>query len=121
MFYLFKFIDNWQWEANPFTKLKFGKWEIVIPAREDGSCAINHLSEVKIIIRNQSGHLVSRLSPWAKYVWQPPKDSNQGSNFKQLVWNPPPHEVKMQLFFKEFHKIHCCSSFPFLEIPFQKS
>lgn len=85
--------DNWQWEANPFTKLDFGKWELVIPAKPDGSCAIKHLSEIKVIIRNKSGQLVPRLSPWAKYVVQPPKELNQGTNFKQLVWNPPANEV----------------------------
>lgn len=72
--------------------MDFGKWEVQIPARPDGSCAISHLSEVKIIIRTQSG-LVSRLSPFAKYVVQPAKEANQGTNFKQIVWNPPPHEV----------------------------
>lgn len=89
----FSYADGWQWEANPFTKLDFGKWEVKIPVRPDGTCAINHLSEVKIIIRTQSGQLVGRLSPWAKYVVQPPKESNQGTNFKQIVWNPPPHDV----------------------------
>lgn len=87
-------IDKWQWEANPFTNLNFGKWEIRIPALSDGSCAIHHLSEVKIIIRTKSGQLVSRLSPWAKYVVQPPKEANQGTNYKQIVWNPPPHDVR---------------------------
>lgn len=90
--YLTGDFNEWQWEANPFTKLDFGKWEIRIPARADGSCAINHLSEVKVIIRTQSGQLVSRLSPWAKYVVQPPKEANQGTNYKQIVWNPPPHD-----------------------------
>lgn len=85
--------DNWQWVDNPFTKLDFGKWELVIPANPDGSCAIKHLSEVKVIIRNQCGQLVPRLSPWAKYVVQPPKELNQGTNFKQIVWNPPANEV----------------------------
>lgn len=88
-----QFTDDWQWEADAFTKLDFGKWEIVIPPRADGSCAINHKSEIKIIVRTHSGQLVSRLSPWAKYVWQPPKELNQGTNYKQLVWNPPPHDV----------------------------
>lgn len=85
--------DNWQWEANPMKKLDFGKWELILPPRPDGMAAIDHLSEVKVIIRTQSGQLVSRLSPWAKYVVQPPKELNQGTNFKQIVWNPPPHEV----------------------------
>lgn len=91
--YLTGDFNNWQWEANSFTKLEYGKWEIKIPAREDGSCAIQHLSEVKVIIRTQSGQLVSRLSPWAKYVVQPPKESGQGTNYKQIVWNPPAHDI----------------------------
>lgn len=75
-------------------KLEYGKWELVVPPKPDGTPAIKHLSEVKIIIRTQSGQLVDRLSPWAKYVVQPPKSANQGVNYKQYVWNPPPHEVK---------------------------
>ncbi|GAB0098060.1 1,4-alpha-glucan branching enzyme [Sergentomyia squamirostris] len=87
--------NNWQWEATPYTKLEFGKWELKIPPREDGSCAIRHLSEIKVIIRTREGKLVDRLSPWAKYVVQPPKESNQGTNFKQYLWHPPPHEKYM--------------------------
>lgn len=87
------FIDNWQWEADPYTKLDFGKWELRLPANEDGSCRIQHMSEVKVIIRNKAGHLIDRLSPWAKYVVQPPKEANQGTNYKQYVWNPKAHEV----------------------------
>lgn len=90
---MFFFLDNWQWESHPYKKLEFGKWEIVLPANEDGTCPIAHLSEVKIIIRTQSGQLVDRLSPWATYVWQPPRDSNQGTNYKQKIWHPPAHEV----------------------------
>lgn len=66
-----------------------------MPANGDGSCPIHHLSEIKIIVRNQAGHLVDRLSPWAKYVVQPPKDANQGTNYKQRVWHPPPHDKFM--------------------------
>lgn len=50
--------DNWQWIDNPYKKLDFGKWELYIPPREDGSCAIKHLSEVKVIIRNHAGQLL---------------------------------------------------------------
>lgn len=61
-----------------------------MPANADGSCPIKHLSEVKVIVRNQQGQLLDRLSPWATYVKQPPKEANQGVNYKQYVWNPPP-------------------------------
>jgi 1,4-alpha-glucan branching enzyme len=89
--------DNWQWLSHPFKKLEYGKWELMIPAREDGSCLIQHLSEIKVIIRTKDGKLVDRLSPWAKYVVQPPKEANQGVNFKQRVWHPPAHEVSKSI------------------------
>ncbi|XP_013114422.2 1,4-alpha-glucan-branching enzyme [Stomoxys calcitrans] len=90
--YLTGDFNNWQWEATPYKKLDFGKWELHLPANPDGSAPIKHLSEVKVIVRNQAGHLLDRLSPWAVYVKQPPKEANQGVNFKQYVWNPPENE-----------------------------
>ncbi|CAO1383403.1 unnamed protein product [Diamesa tonsa] len=90
--YLTGDFNGWQWESNPYKKLPFGKWELYLPARDDGSCPIGHLSEVKVIVRNQHGQLVDRLSPWAKYVVQPSKESGQGSNYKQYIWHPPGHQ-----------------------------
>uniref|UniRef100_A0A182S7R1 Glycoside hydrolase family 13 N-terminal domain-containing protein n=1 Tax=Anopheles maculatus TaxID=74869 RepID=A0A182S7R1_9DIPT len=85
--------NNWQWLATPYEKLPFGKWELKIPPNPDGSCAIKHLSEIKVIIRKQDGALIDRLSPWAKYVVPPPKEL--GVNFQQRVWHPPAHEKYM--------------------------
>lgn len=48
---------------------------------------------MKIIVRTAAGQLVDRLSPWATYVKQPPKEANQGVNYKQYVWSPPPSEA----------------------------
>uniref|UniRef100_A0A1A9WPN8 1,4-alpha-glucan branching enzyme n=1 Tax=Glossina brevipalpis TaxID=37001 RepID=A0A1A9WPN8_9MUSC len=90
--YLTGDFNNWQWEANPFRKLEFGKWELHLPPNSDGSPAIKHLSEIKIIVRNNNGELLDRLSPWAVYVKQPPKEANLGVNYKQLVWHPPDDE-----------------------------
>lgn len=84
----FNLLDNWQWEANPYTKLDFGKWELVLPPNPDGSCQIAHLSEVKVIVRDNKGQLIERLSPWANYVVQP-TDLTFGTNYKQKIWNPP--------------------------------
>lgn len=89
--YLTGDFNGWQWEANPFKRLPYGKWELILQPREDGSCPLHHLSEVKIIVRSPSGQLVDRLSPWAKYVVQPPKEAGQGTNYKQYVWHPPGH------------------------------
>ncbi|EAA07235.3 1,4-alpha-glucan-branching enzyme [Anopheles arabiensis] len=91
--YLTGDFNNWQWLATPYEKLAFGKWELKIPPNPDGSCAIKHLSEIKVIIRKQDGALVDRLSPWAKYVVPPPKEL--GVNFQQRVWHPPAHEKYM--------------------------
>ncbi|XP_001361183.3 1,4-alpha-glucan-branching enzyme [Drosophila persimilis] len=90
--YLAGDFNNWHWESHPFKKLEFGKWELHLPPNADGSPQIKHLSEIKIIIRNHSDHLLDRLSPWAKYVVQPPKEANQGVNYKQYVWQPPESE-----------------------------
>ena len=86
--YLTGDFNNWQWEATPYNKLDFGKWELNLPTNSDGSCPIKHLSEVKVIVRNNKGQLVERLSPWANYVVQP-ADLTFGSNYKQCIWNPP--------------------------------
>lgn len=85
--YLMGEFNNWNKESHPYQKLPYGKWELNIPANADGSCPIKHLSETKLVIRTQSGELVDRLSPWAPYVVQPPKE--QGFVFKQITWNPP--------------------------------
>lgn len=68
--------------------MEFGKWELILPPNDDGSCKISHLSELKVIIRNDKGKLEPRLSPWASYV-VPPADLTFGNNYRQLLWNPP--------------------------------
>jgi len=90
--YLTGEFNGWKWEEHPYKQLPFGKWELHLPARPDGSCPIHHLSEIKVIIRKHDGQLVDRLSPWATYVVQPPKEANLGTQYKQLIWHPPPHE-----------------------------
>lgn len=41
-------VDQWDRNSHPYTKLEFGKWEIVLPANADGKPAISHLQEVKV-------------------------------------------------------------------------
>lgn len=60
---------------------------MILPPKEDGTPQISHLSEIKVIVRDGSGKLLDRLSPWAKYVVQ-----QDQVNFKQRVWNPPASE-----------------------------
>ncbi|XP_034936725.1 LOW QUALITY PROTEIN: 1,4-alpha-glucan-branching enzyme [Chelonus insularis] len=90
--YLTGDFNNWNKTATPFTKKEYGKWELHLPANDDGSCALKHLSEVKIIVENDKGELFERLSPWATYVTQP-KNAAEGTTFKQRIWHPPQNEV----------------------------
>ncbi|GLH08149.1 1,4-alpha-glucan-branching enzyme [Gryllus bimaculatus] len=82
--------DEWNRNSHPYNKLEFGKWELHIPPNSDGSCPIKHLSEIKIIIQTINGELLDRLSPWAVYVVQPPKE--KGFTYEQRMWNPPQEE-----------------------------
>ncbi|XP_070501282.1 1,4-alpha-glucan-branching enzyme-like [Chironomus tepperi] len=96
--YLTGEFNNWNWEEYPYSKLEYGKWELILPANDDGSCRIAHLSELKVIIRTEKGQLVPRISPWATYTVQP-TDLAYGSNYKQILWNPP-QTVRYQFQYK---------------------
>ncbi|XP_044740805.1 1,4-alpha-glucan-branching enzyme [Chrysoperla carnea] len=82
--------NDWNRTSHPYKRLEFGKWELHIAAKEDGSCPINHLSEVKLVVQKPDGTLLDRLSPWASYVLQPPL--HESLTFKQRLWNPPKSE-----------------------------
>lgn len=71
--------NDWNKESHKFNKLEYGKWELSIPAKPDGSCPLNHMSRVELII---NGHL-PRISPWAPYV-----KPHNGTVYQQHVYNP---------------------------------
>ncbi|ENN80342.1 hypothetical protein D910_12033 [Dendroctonus ponderosae] len=79
--------NNWDRNSHPYTKLEFGKWEIVLPANAEGKPAISHLQEVKVVVLTQNHQKEDRLSPYAPYVVEPPK--SEGTIYKQLFYNPP--------------------------------
>lgn len=87
--YLTGDFNNWNRDECAYKKLEFGKWELVIPPNPDGSCKLKHLSKVKLVVRNQHGHLLDRLSPWATYVTEPPV---VGHAFEQRIWHPRPED-----------------------------
>ncbi|XP_064121951.1 1,4-alpha-glucan-branching enzyme-like [Macrobrachium nipponense] len=82
--------NDWNLTSHPFKKLDFGKWEITVPPKPDGTCAIPHLSKVKVGLLTQENQMVDRLSPWANYVVKPAK--TEGLAYHQLFWNPPVEE-----------------------------
>ncbi|CAG9861487.1 unnamed protein product [Phyllotreta striolata] len=82
--------NGWNRDSHPYKKLEYGKWELILPPKEDGSPAIQHLSNLKIVVQNGEGHKEDRLSPFATYVVEPPKE--EGTIYKQKFWNPPQTE-----------------------------
>jgi len=44
---------------------------------------------LQIVVETYHGEKMDRLSPWATYVVQPPRE--EGVTFKQKVWNPSDH------------------------------
>ncbi|KAL7631237.1 UNVERIFIED_CONTAM: hypothetical protein RMT77_018462 [Armadillidium vulgare] len=92
--------NDWNATSHAFKKLEFGKWELTIPPKSDGSCAIPHLSKVKLVIQvppdkvsnlTDGKTTVDRLSPWANYVVAPPK--TEGTAYEHRFWNPPKDKV----------------------------
>lgn len=88
--YLMGEFNDWNRDEHAYTKLEYGKWELIIPPKSDGSATIEHLTEVKLVVQTADGTKVERLSPWAKYVVEPSK--GHGTIYKQLNWDPAPHE-----------------------------
>ncbi|CAG9820624.1 unnamed protein product [Phaedon cochleariae] len=88
--YLFFSSDNWNRDSHPYNKKEYGKWELVLPPNSDGSPAIKHLSEIKIVVQTYENTKEDRLSPYATYVVEPPK--SEGTIYKQKLWNPPKSE-----------------------------
>lgn len=41
--------DNWENNGIAFEKKEFSKWELYLPPKQDGSCPIDHLSELKVV------------------------------------------------------------------------
>lgn len=81
--------NAWERLTHPFKKLPFGKWELTLPPKPDGSCQIKHLDRVKIVVLNKkTGELADRNSPWATYV------AREKTNplYEHRFWNPPEAE-----------------------------
>lgn len=78
--------NDWNQTSHPFKRLDFGKWSLEIPAKTDGSCPIDHLSKLKIVIETEDGRREDRLDPWATYVVQPHEETS--TVYNHVFWNP---------------------------------
>nr|XP_015197484.1 PREDICTED: 1,4-alpha-glucan-branching enzyme isoform X2 [Lepisosteus oculatus] len=77
--------NGWNNFSHPYTQREYGKWDLYIPPKEDGSSPIPHGSKLKVVIRSKSGELLFRISPWAKYVVQEEKSVI----YDWVHWEPP--------------------------------
>merc|ERR1719376_1888810 len=80
--------NQWEKPGLQFRKLEYGRWEVVVPPGTDGLPGIKHGDRVKVLVNGED-----RISPWASYVVQPPKEQQEyeGVAYCQKFWNPPAH------------------------------
>ena len=77
--------NNWSRVSHEFSQRQYGRWELVLPAREGKRPQLEHGDKIKLLVNGQV-----RISPWASYVLQPAreKQQSQGTAFSQHFWNP---------------------------------
>ncbi|KAK7481499.1 hypothetical protein BaRGS_00027261 [Batillaria attramentaria] len=81
--------SDWElFDQFAFKRRDFGRWELHIPPKVDGSPAIQHLSKLKLVMVTPQGNQ-ERICPWARYVTRP-KDV---PIFEQVLWDPPKDQV----------------------------
>ncbi|XP_056466533.1 1,4-alpha-glucan-branching enzyme [Gadus chalcogrammus] len=77
--------NGWDKFSHRYTKQPFGKWELVIPAKADGSPGLEHGSKLKVVVHTENGERLYRISPWAKYVTQ----QENAPVYDWVHWDPP--------------------------------
>ncbi|XP_077578308.1 1,4-alpha-glucan-branching enzyme isoform X2 [Stigmatopora nigra] len=77
--------NGWDKFSHPYSKKDFGKWELLVPPKRDGSPAVEHGSKLKVVVHTKTGERLYRISPWAKYVSQEEK----AVVYDWVHWDPP--------------------------------
>ncbi|KZT12730.1 glycoside hydrolase family 13 protein [Laetiporus sulphureus 93-53] len=81
--------NEWNRESHPMAKDHFGVWEITVPPKARGVCAIPHDSKIKISMVIPGGERIERLPAWIKRVTQ---DLSVSPVYDARFWNPPQAE-----------------------------
>ncbi|ETW84160.1 glycoside hydrolase family 13 protein [Heterobasidion irregulare TC 32-1] len=87
--YLIGDFNDWNRTSHPLKKNEFGVWEITIPPKSPGVCAIPHDSKIKISMILPSRERIERLPAWIKRVTQ---DLAVSPVYDARFWNPPAEE-----------------------------
>lgn len=85
--YLLGDFNNWDRFSVPMTVNAYGVWEVTVPGKENGECAIPHNSKVKVSFQvpGESERL-ERLPAWVTRVTQ---DQSVSPAYDAVFWNPP--------------------------------
>ncbi|KAL8568163.1 1,4-alpha-glucan branching enzyme [Nucella lapillus] len=82
--------NDWKVEERyRFAAKEYGRWELTIPANDDGSCPIKHLCKLKLVMQTHHGTQEERICPWSRYVTRP----KEFPIFEQVFWDPPQQQV----------------------------
>uniref|UniRef100_A0A915L7E3 Glycosyl hydrolase family 13 catalytic domain-containing protein n=1 Tax=Romanomermis culicivorax TaxID=13658 RepID=A0A915L7E3_ROMCU len=76
--------NGWKQKEFPYKKLEFGRWELELPPKPDGSCPIDHMSVLKVVVKKGDNEY-DKLSPWATYV----NRTKENVIYHQIFYNPP--------------------------------
>ncbi|KAK7060409.1 alpha-1,4-glucan branching enzyme [Paramarasmius palmivorus] len=87
--YLIGEFNDWDRTSHPMTRDEFGSWEIKVPPKSPGVCAIPHDSKIKISMVLPSGERIERIPAWIKRVTQ---DLSVSPVYDARFWNPPKSE-----------------------------
>ncbi|EIW82082.1 glycoside hydrolase family 13 protein [Coniophora puteana RWD-64-598 SS2] len=82
--------NSWNRISHPMTKNQYGVWEVVIPPKAPGVCAIEHNSKVKISLISPTNERIERLPAWVQRVTQ---DLVISPVYEARFWNPPAEET----------------------------
>ncbi|XP_062872486.1 1,4-alpha-glucan-branching enzyme isoform X3 [Trichomycterus rosablanca] len=77
--------NDWDKFSHPYKKKEFGKWELHVPPKEDGSPAVAHNSKLKVVLHTKEGERLYRISPWATYVTK----LDTSVVYDWVYWDPP--------------------------------
>ncbi|EIN10541.1 glycoside hydrolase [Punctularia strigosozonata HHB-11173 SS5] len=81
--------NDWNRLSHKMTKDQYGVWEIIVPPKAPGVCAIPHDSKVKISMIASDHRRIERIPAWIKRVTQ---DLAISPVYESHFWNPPAHE-----------------------------
>nr|XP_057935391.1 1,4-alpha-glucan-branching enzyme [Doryrhamphus excisus] len=77
--------NAWDKFSHPYTKRDYGKWDLILPPKRDGSPAVDHNTKLKVVVHTKAGERLYRISPWAKYVARKEKCVI----YDWIHWDPP--------------------------------